>query len=49
VLRELDRLQDIEVNKDDRQIIIRTPATGVIRSLFKAARAASPANIREAA
>jgi Transposase DDE domain len=49
VLRDLDRLQDIELGKDDRRIIIRTPATGVIGPLFKAARIALPANIREAA
>ena len=49
VLRDLDRLQDIEPGKDDRRIIIRAPATGVIGPLFKAARIALPANIREAA
>ena len=49
VLRELDRLQEIELNKDGRQIIMRTPATGIIGPLFKAARIALPANIREPA
>jgi len=49
VLRDLDRLQEIELNKDGRQIIIRAPATGVIGTLFKATRIALPANIREAA
>src|SRR4051812_3275954 len=48
VLRDLDRLQDIEIDKDGRQITLRTPATGVIGPLFKAARIALPANIREA-
>jgi hypothetical protein len=47
VLRELDRLQEIELNKDGRQIIMRTPAVGIIGPLFKAARVALPANIRE--
>jgi hypothetical protein len=47
VLRDLDRLQDVEVNSDGRQIVLRTPATGVIGPLFKAARIALPANIRE--
>jgi len=47
VLRELDRLQEIEFNKDGRQIIMRTPAVGIIGPLFKAARVALPANIRE--
>ena len=49
VLRELDRLQEIELNKDGRQIIMRTPAVGIIGPLFKAARVALPANIRESA
>ena len=49
VLRDLDYLQEIELNKDGRQIIIRAPATGVIGTLFKATRIALPANIREAA
>ena len=47
--RELDRLQEIELNKDGRRVIMRTPATGVIGPLFKAARVALPANIREPA
>jgi Transposase DDE domain len=49
VLRELDRLQEIELNKDGRQVVMRTPATGIIGPLFKAARIALPANIREPA
>jgi hypothetical protein len=47
VLRDLDRLQEVEVSSDGRQIVLRTPATGVIGPLFKAARIALPANIRE--
>ena len=47
VLRDLDRLQEIEIDKDGRQITLRTPATGVIGPLFKAARVALPANVRE--
>jgi len=47
VLRDLDPLQEVEVSSDGRQIILRTPATGVIGPLFKAARIALPANIRE--
>jgi hypothetical protein len=49
VLRDLDRLQEIEISKDGRQMTLRTPATGVIGPLFKAARIALPANIRDAA
>ena len=47
VLRDLDRLQEIQIDKDGRQITLRTPATGVIGPLFKAARIALPANVRE--
>ena len=47
VLRDLDRLQEVEISSEGRQITLRTPATGVIGPLFKAARVALPANIRE--
>ncbi len=47
VLRDLDRLQEIEIAKDGRRITLRTPATGVVGPLFKAARIALPPNIRE--
>jgi hypothetical protein len=47
VLRDLDRLQDIEIAKDGRQIVLRTPAVGTIGPLFKAARVGLPPNIRE--
>jgi hypothetical protein len=48
VLRDLDRLQEVAISKDGRQMILRTPATGVIGPLFKAARIALPPNVREA-
>ena len=48
VLRDLDRLQEVEICKDGQQITLRTPATGVIGPLFKAARIALPQNVREA-
>ena len=47
VLRDLDRLQNVEISKDGRQIILRTPATGVIGPLFKAAGVALPQNVRD--
>lgn len=47
VLRDLDRLQEVEVSSGGRQIVLRTPATGGIGPLFKAAGIALPANIRE--
>ncbi len=43
------RLQEIELNRDGGQIIMRTPATGILGPLFKAAHVALPANIREPA
>jgi transposase len=49
VLRDLDRLQDVEISKDGQQMVLRTPATGVIGPLFKAARVALPHNVRDTA
>ncbi len=48
VLRDLDRLQEVGISKDGRQMTLRTPATGVIGPLFKAARIALPPNVRDA-
>ena len=48
VLRDLDRLQEVAISKDGRQMTLRTPATGVIGPLFKAARIALPPKVRDA-
>jgi hypothetical protein len=48
VLRDLDRLQEVTISKDGREMTLRTPATGTIGPLFKAARIALPPNIRDA-
>src|SRR4051812_23357862 len=48
VLRGLDRLQEVAITKEGRQMTLRTPATGVIGPLFKAARIALPPNVRDA-
>src|SRR3954464_14350225 len=48
VLRDLDRLQEVTITKDGREMTLRTPATGLIGPLFKAARIALPPNIRDA-
>jgi DDE family transposase len=48
VLRDLDRLQEIELIKDGKRMILRTPVTGVAGKLFQAAHIALPANVREA-
>ena len=47
MLRDLDRLQEVTITKDGREMTLRTPATGVIGPLFKAARIALPPNVRE--
>nr|WP_022726840.1 hypothetical protein [Fodinicurvata sediminis] len=49
VLRDLDRLQDIEFAKDGKTMGVRTPATGVAGSLFKAVGVALPPNLRDVA
>lgn len=48
VLRDLDRLQEVEVAHDGKRFILRTPTTGVAGKLFQAASIALPPNIREA-
>ena len=48
VLRDLDRLQEVTITKDGREMTLRTPATGTIGPLFKAARIALAPNIRDA-
>ena len=48
VLRDLDRLQEVTISQDGREMTLRTPATGVIGPLFKAARIALPPNVRDA-
>jgi len=47
VLRDLDRLQDVEIDQGGKQISLRTPATGVAGRLFQAARVALPPNVRD--
>jgi len=49
VLRDLDRLQEIVLAKDGQQIRLRTPATGTVGPLFKAAGIALPPNLRDPA
>jgi hypothetical protein len=47
VLRDLDRLQEVELAKDGKRLVLRTPVTGVAGKLFRAARIALPPNVRE--
>jgi len=47
LLRELERLQEVETERDGRQIILRTPVTGDIGRAFKTVGVALPPNVRE--
>ena len=49
VLRDLDRLQEVELTRDGKRLILRTPVSGVAGKLFQAAHIALPPNIREPA
>ena len=48
VLRDLDRLQEVEVEQDGMRFILRTPVSGLAGKLFPATGVALPPNIREA-
>jgi hypothetical protein len=49
VLRDLDRLQEVEVEQDGKRFILRTPTTGTAGKLFQTLRIALPPNLRDAA
>jgi hypothetical protein len=49
VLRDLDRLQEVAITKGGQHMTLRTPATGGLGPLFKAAHIALPPNVREPA
>jgi hypothetical protein len=48
VQRDLDRLQEVELAKVGKRMILRTPATGTAGRLFQAAHIALPPNMRDA-
>jgi hypothetical protein len=48
LLRELDRLQAGVIEKDGKVITVRTPASGSIGNVFRAAGVALPPNVAEA-
>ena len=48
LLRELDRLQEIETEQEGKHFVLRTPVTGDVGRVFKALGIAPPPNIREA-
>jgi DDE family transposase len=47
VLRDLDRLQEIELEQDGKRFCLRTPVTGVAGKVFQAAGIALPPNMRD--
>jgi hypothetical protein len=49
VLRDLDRLQEVEVAQDGKRFILRTPVVGCAGKLFQTLGIALPPNIRDAA
>src|SRR6266478_6048869 len=47
ILRDLDRLQEIELDQDGKRFLLRTPTTGVAGKLFQAVGVALPPNLQE--
>ena len=47
ILRDLDRLQQIQLEQDGKRFLLRTPTTGVAGKLFQAIGVALPPNIQE--
>ena len=47
VLRDLDRLQNIDIDKDGKHLTLRTPTTGTAGKLFQLTGIALPPRIRE--
>jgi Transposase DDE domain len=48
ILRDLDRLQEAEVEQDGKRFVLRTPTTGCAGKLFQTLGVALPPNIRDA-
>ena len=47
ILADIDRLQEIKVEQDGKQFLLRTPTTGCAGKVFQAVGVALPPNIRE--
>jgi hypothetical protein len=47
ILRDLDRLQEIELEQDGKRFLLRTPTTGVAGKLFQAVGVALPPHVQE--
>jgi len=49
ILRDLDRLQEVEIDKKGDRFLLRTEASGTVSKVFRAAGVALPPNIRRVA
>ena len=47
IVRDLDRLQEIELEQDGKRFLLRTPTTGVAGRLFQAVGVPLPPNVQE--
>lgn len=47
VLRDLDRLQEVEISQGGERVTLRTPTTGTAGRLFQAAGVARPPQIQD--
>jgi hypothetical protein len=47
VIRDLDRLQEIEIQQDEKRFLLRTDARGTCGKVFQAAGVAMPPTIRQ--
>jgi hypothetical protein len=48
VVRDLDRVEEVELQKDGKRLLLRTEAVGVAGWVFQAAGVALPPTIRQA-
>ena len=49
IIRDLDRLQEIEIEQDDKRFLLRTEAAGTCGKVFQAAGVALPPTVRQVA
>ena len=49
VIRDLDRLQEIEIEQDQKRFVLRTEATGACGKVFQATGVAMPPTVRQVA
>src|SRR6201987_2098140 len=47
ILRDLDRLQEIELEQDGKRFLLRPPTPGVVGKLFQAFGVALPPNLQD--